>query len=247
MAAKLLAAVEKNEAGEARKIINGADIRRLPYSQGKMGDYLERITLNLQRGTNQNITDVQWTAVHFLIVNGNISEEDKLHAIKILIANSGFHMRQAISMKSTYIDDSDLSGFMTLLLCASTYNLVLLKYFLSEEFASMWNIKEMEKLLLAAFDSGSSVWLPVMISSPAFVHYFESLSCDKKKETYNQMLAMSNGLEEFTGTLLCEQPYVPLYLLHLVQLFRKKRLSGYFDSFAKASSNIGLWQLEQLS
>jgi hypothetical protein len=40
LAEKLLAAVLKNEAAEARKIINGADIRRLPYSQGKMGNYL---------------------------------------------------------------------------------------------------------------------------------------------------------------------------------------------------------------
>jgi hypothetical protein len=46
LAAKLLAAVEKNEAGEARKIINGADIRRLPYSAGRMEEYLQSITLN---------------------------------------------------------------------------------------------------------------------------------------------------------------------------------------------------------
>jgi hypothetical protein len=182
--------------------------------------------------------------VHFLIVNSTISEDDKLHAIKILIANSGFHMRQAITMRHSYIEDEDLNGLITLFLCAQTNNLVLLRYFLSEDFASMWSIREMEKLLPAAFDSGSSVWLPVIISSPAFVHYFESLCCDNKKKAFGQMMAMSNGFEEYAGTLFCEQPYTPFYLLHLIQLFRKKRLAGYFESFAKAGANIGSWQLE---
>jgi hypothetical protein len=66
--------------------------------------------------------------------------------------------------------------------------LALLKYFLSEEFASMWTSQEMEKLLLAAFANGASEWLPVMIFSPAFVHYFESLSCNEQRETYNKMV-----------------------------------------------------------
>jgi hypothetical protein len=102
-------------------------------------------------------------------------EEEKLHAVKVLIANSGFHLRQTLAMKSHDIVDPDLEGFLTLLLCAATNNLELLKYFLSEDFASMWSSYEMEQLLLAAFDSGATVWLPVMIASPAFTHYFNSL------------------------------------------------------------------------
>jgi hypothetical protein len=100
LAAKLLAAIESNEAGEARKIINGADIRRLPYSQGRMVEYQQNIILNFQRSTNPDLSHIHWTAVHFLIVSKSISDEDKLHAVKILIANSGFHLRQALTMKN---------------------------------------------------------------------------------------------------------------------------------------------------
>lgn len=98
LAGKLLAAVQRNDAAEARKIINEADIRRLPYSNGNMNEFVDKVR-ELYPELSREHHNVYWTAVHFLIVSDQVEESEKIHAIKTLITNSGFHMKQALTMK----------------------------------------------------------------------------------------------------------------------------------------------------
>jgi len=90
---KLISYIEENNSNDARKLINEADVRRLPYSRGQMGGFIDRVRVLYGCVNEQQHGQLFWTPVHFLIVSAKIEETDKIHAIKSLVTNSGFHMK----------------------------------------------------------------------------------------------------------------------------------------------------------
>jgi len=184
-----------------------------------------------------------------------VEEGGKIHAIKTIVANSGFHMKQALTMKrslSVHVDDEDLDGFLCLLLCALTDNFILLKYFLSEEFASMWSHNEMDKLVTAMLKVGETRGLICLISSPSFIHFYESKSLLQRQELNKKIMTECKYSEKdfnlnSLGDNFCNQPYVPIFLIHLIRDFKAKKLFGNFENFLKASMNVNEYQLELLS
>lgn len=151
-----------------------------------------------------------------------------------------------------YVKDDNLDGFLSLLLCAATNNFILLKYFLSEEFASMWSHTELDNLLTAMFTVGETTGLICLLSSPSFIHYYESLSLLQRMEMNKRIMTESKYSEKDInlnnlGDELCNQPYCPIYLMHLIGQFRKKKLYGNFENFLKASLAVNSYQLEYLS
>jgi hypothetical protein len=243
-----------NKASDARNLMNSVDLRRLPYSQGNMGQYVDRMHEICPDVTHQAHGELYWTAVHFLICSDVLDESDKIHAIKTLIVNAGFHIKQVLTMSTDLYgssgNDPILNGQGTLLLCAVTQNFILLKYLLSEEFSSMWTHHQLDSLLNAMFQFEDTTCLVCVISSPSFSHYYESLSLDQRKVMKDLIIAETNKRDFNTnvlGDVMCNQPYTPQYLMYLISEFRKKRLEGSFDNFQKACFNVNIYQLDWLS
>jgi len=110
----------------------------------------------------------------------------------------------------------------------------------------------MDNLLDCLFTVGQTSGLVCLISSPAFVHYYESLSIQERKDMNKRIMTDSKYSDKeiklnFIGDTFCNQPYVPIYLMHLISQFRRKKLYSNFDNFTKASFGVNEYQLEAMA